>query len=211
MCSQAAKARKLEPISPVSSAHEADVPINGRPIRGNANTTNPKMPARQVSPGLSKTSSSNSSGNASESALKPKPRIIRLSAPKPADSVVVCTKPNDGATIDSVPNDDASAKRVPSLPACDAGFPAREATSTPHSPAMSKHTTNEVTSGGDEFLATADRVTGRAVDKQGGGGGGLDGASEYLAQQRRCAVRGREVTRALPPLPPDAEVLEVSF
>lgn len=220
-CSQAAKARMQEPISPVSSTHDADVPSNSRHSRSSANTTNPKMPARQVSPGLGKASAPNNSGKAVESAPKPKPRLIRLSAPKRVEYPMVNNEPNVGPTLDSVPKDAAPTKRVLSSPTCDAVYSASEAISTSHSPTLSKHAINEATSGGDQRPAKADhvlgrklpeggRVTGRAGDRQGGGGWGLGGASEYLGPQRRPAVRLREVTRALP-LPPDAEVLEVRF
>ena len=223
-CSQAAKSRKQEPISPVSSAHEGDVtfPSNGRPTRGIANTTNAKLPARQVSPGPSKLSA-NGSGKAVESVPKPKPRVIRLSRPDSADPVVANTEPKAAPTIEnrSAQNDDGSTTWAPSPPPCDAVCSALEATSTPHSSAVPKHATNEATSVGDERPARVNLATSRELAEANGGmgivyrrgneGGGIGGASEYLAQQRRCAVREREVTRTLPPLPPDAEVLEVSF
>lgn len=231
VCLQAAKARKQEPISPVSSSHEADVilPTNGRPARGRANTTNPKLPARKESLGLFKVGTPSGSGTAIETAPKPKLRVIRLSAPKPTEPVVMSTKPNDGPTVDSLHNGDVSTKQAPSPPTCDAEvtspptcdavYSAPDGTPTSHSPAEPKHATNEkyrddephaqadrVTS---REVAGANRVTGRSVERRGGGGVGLDSASEYLARQRQCAARGRESGRTLPALPLDAEVVKV--
>lgn len=228
MRSQAAKARKLEPISPVTSAAPvADVillsssrPARGSPSRGSPHTSNLKIPARQTSPGMLNVSAANSFGKAIEPAPKAKPRLIRLSAPMPAKLAVANTEPNVGPTVDNVPRDDASTKYAPSPPACDTVCSAREVTSNSHPQAVSTHATYEATSRGDKRLATADHVSGgelaetgsvmgRAVGRQGGGGGGLDSASEYLAQQRRFAMRERQVARAVPALPPEAEVLEV--
>lgn len=212
VCSQAAKARKQEPISPVSSASEPDVILrgNGRLPPGNANTTTPKPPAEEVSPGLCKVSASQGSGIASEPALKPKPRVIRLSAPKPVESFVAITEPKYGPLVDSVQTDLGSTKRMPSPPIRDAVWSAPETASTFRSPPPSKRATTEATSGGEDRPFDADRRMGRAVDRQGDEGGGLGRASEFFAEQKRCAVREREVSRTVAPLPPNAEVLEVS-
>lgn len=222
VCLQAAKARKQEPISPVSSSHEADVilPTNGRPAHGKVKTINPKLPARKESLGLSKVGTPSGSGTAIESAPKPKLRVIRLSAPKPAEPVVVSTKPNDGSTaVNSLRNGDVPTKQVPPPPTCDAVCSAPDGTATSHSPAEPKHATNEKYRD-DERHAQADRVTsreiagavrvtGRSMERRGGGGVGLDSASEYLAQQGQRAVQGREFGRTLPSLPIDAEVVKV--
>lgn len=196
-------------------------PSNGQHTRGNANTTNPKVPARQVPPGLSQISAASSPGTVIESAPIAKPRVIRLSAPKPVKLDVVVSESPAGPTVDSVQKGGVPTKQVPSPPACDAVYSAPGGTSTSHPPAISKHATNDATSGGDEPHTRADRVTGRelagtnrsrgiSVDGQSGGDGGLDSASKYLAQQRRSAARERKVRKSLPALPSDAEVLEVS-
>lgn len=228
VCPQAAKARKEEPISPVPCAHEADVtpPSNGRPTRGDANTTNLIKPARQVSPGPSKVHATIGFGKSVESAPKPTLRVVQLSAPKHPKPFVGSYEPKYGLTIDNVPKDDASARRVSSPPDFDTVCSAAEDTDNSRSRRGSVYATNEATAGGGKLpaipdsltgreFAEADRVTGRLVGRlvgrQDGGGEGLDSASQYLAQQRWCAVRERNVTRALPPLPCDAEVLEVSF
>ncbi|CAM9136456.1 unnamed protein product, partial [Laminaria digitata] len=147
---EAAKARKQESISRVSSALD---------------------PA-------------NSSGNVSESAPKPKPRVVRLSAPKVPESVLAATRSNAGPAVESVQNDNRSTHGDYSRPACYAGDSAPKSTSTPHLPAASKHATNKVTSGGD-------------------------GGSAGVYRQKRCAVKEGEVSRSFPPLPPGVEVLEV--
>lgn len=211
-CPQAAEARKQEPISPISSRPVGDaiIPGSGRLTGGNASTVNSKTLARQVSPGLCKASPASNSGNASESAPKPNSRVIRLSAPKPIESAVATTKTNDTAAVDSVPNDEGSTKRDPPQSNSDAVGSAGETVFTSRSPAVFTHATIKATSGGTNRSADADRVTGRPANRQGGGGGDLHGTSAYFAQQRRYAVRQREVSRTLPPLPPDAEILEVS-
>ena len=211
-------------MSPVSSTPEADAthPSNGDSTRGCANTTNPKRPVKQGSPVLSNTRADHSSSQPIASAPKPKPRCIRLSAPKPAKVDVAITRPNVGRTVNTVLKDASPTKKVSPPPAYDAVWPAPETTPTCHSPDVSKLESNKGTPGDDEHPAQAQRgtgrglgnykcVTGRSFDRQGGRGRGLNGASEYSSRQRRCAVREREVTRTIPALPPGAEVLEVSF
>ncbi|CAM9252394.1 unnamed protein product, partial [Laminaria digitata] len=168
---EAAKARRQEPIFPGSSDPDAVVlPGNDRMTRGNANTTRPKTPARQASPGLSKVSAANSLSKPSEPAPKPKPRVIRLSAPKPVESFFANTEPNHGPGFDSVRNTDGSTKRNPSPRVGGAFYSAPEATSTSHSPAVSKRAVHKIASkrathkvafGGDDLHADADRGKGR--------------------------------------------------
>lgn len=223
VCTQAANARKQETISPVSSTPKADaVPSgNGGLARGYTNTIKPKTPARKVSPGMCQASPANISGNVSDTTPKPKPRVVRLSAPKAPESAVAMTGSNAAPAVESVQKDNRSTAGDPSRPASFAVGFAPTATSTSHFPVVSKHATNAIKCGGDGGSAEAYGVTGRGPadadrgrckegHREGDDGGGLGIARQYFAQQKRCAVRQGEVSRTNPPLPPDAEVLEVS-
>ena len=198
------------------------LPGNGRLTRGNTIATHPKPPARQVPPGLCKLRAANSPGNATESSPKSKCRVLRLSSPKPVESVVVTAEPTYATTVDSVPKHDKWTTGILSPSANDAACPAPEATSTCLSTDVPKHVTNDASSGRDGCTADsgrgtgrepapADRGSGREMHRQRDGGVGFDGAIEHFAQQKWFAARGRKISTALPPLPPDAEVLEVSY
>lgn len=146
--------------------------------RGNANTTRPKTPARQASPGLGKVSAANSLSKPSEPAPKPIARVMRLSAPKPVESFFANTEPNNGPGFDSVRNTDRSTKRNPSPRVGGAFYSAPEATSTFHSPAVSKRAAHKVASK-------------RATHKVAFGGGDLHADADH--------GKGREPTAAAPP------------
>eukprot|EP00904_Undaria_pinnatifida_P000346 jgi/Undpi1/10311/HiC_scaffold_28.g12762.m1 len=205
---EAAKARKEEEISTV---HEVDAVLHGDEglTRRNAQQRNLKTVAKPVSPATHRVSPANTPADATKAASKPKPRVVRLSAPKPAQPVVKKPEPKDGTIVDSVPKSNRSTERPPSPPGKYTVSPVTEAMPTPHSLAVSEHATSKSMVDGDNRTSNSERGTTRDSNKRSkqSAGGGV--ASDYFAQQRRCAMREREASRTLPPVPPDAEVVEV--
>ena len=207
--SQAAKARKQEKHSSVYEA-EAVLLSDDSSTQGNAHTAKPQPPVKQASPALRGTSPANTSADVPKAAPKPAPLVVRLSAPKQAQSVLEKNPKKGGTAIDSVSNDDMSTNRDHFASVKHPVSPASEASSTPHSLTVPKNTITEVTSGSDDRTPKSNRATDQEAKMQGEEDVSLGGASVYFAQQRRCAVKDREASRTLPRVPPVAEMLEVS-
>ena len=208
--SQVSKIRNKELVSPTREGG-AVLPGNRRLTRGYAHASERKTPAKNMPPGLYGVSSDNTSGIASPGTPKPTPGAIGLSVSKRVKPIVQNVEPHDGTTVDSVPKDDRTANRNNSHPDNAAVLPALEVTPASHSPVVSKSATTEASSDDNECSAKAELGTGGEAIRKGVASRGLDGHSHNIDQQRRCAVIKGEAARALPPIPSDAEVLEVSL
>lgn len=206
---QAAKAREQERICPARKA-DSVVLGNGRLTKGSVHATKAKAPSMQASSAPRRVRPAETLTNPPEATPKPKPRVIRLSAPKPVESIERSSARRDDTTSDAVRTDDRSTNWGSSPPASDKVLSAPEGTPTPHPSAVSKHAPSEATIDGGDHPAEADRGMRRESDRLGDKGGGRAGVREHFAQQRRCAVREREISRILSPAGYDDRLAEAA-